>query len=87
MTYEDVIFDGYSFADKGVARYFDILADFRIFLDFYKRTDLGVVADRAAVEIDESGYLHVLAKTDVGSYGYEFRMFHLRTIPNLSMSS
>jgi hypothetical protein len=58
--------DAYAVADKGVALDFAAFADVRAALDFDERTDLGIVADRAAVEIDVAEDADVFAELDVG---------------------
>src|ERR1019366_1778253 len=52
---EDVVFNLDSFANESVAGNLAVLADTGIFLDFHEGSDLGVGADRAAVQIDELG--------------------------------
>ena len=61
MADKDIVFDGHAFADKGVAGYFAVFADKSVFLNLDKGTDFGVVANGAAIEVDEVVDLNVLA--------------------------
>jgi hypothetical protein len=49
-----------------VARNFATRADFDAFLDFHKTTDPGVIADLAAIQVEEPVKLDPLAQLDVG---------------------
>jgi hypothetical protein len=42
-----------------------VLADFRVLLNLYKGPDLGAVADRAPVQVDEFGKPNIFAQFDV----------------------
>ena len=64
---ETLVLNRHAFANEGMAGYLTILSDHRILLDFDKRTDFSVIANRAAIEIDEPGELNVFAETDVWS--------------------
>jgi len=64
---ENGVFDGDAFAEEGVARDFAMGADFHAFLNFHESANLGVVADFAAVEIDEGKDLDMVADFDIGS--------------------
>ena len=64
---EDVVFDLDAFADEGVARDLAIRAHTGIFLNLDEGPDLGVVPDRATVEIDELGQLDAFPQLDAGS--------------------
>jgi hypothetical protein len=66
MTDEYVILDGDTLADKGMALYLAVLSDMRILLDLDKGSDLCIVADRAAVKIDEFGELYVPPEDYIG---------------------
>src|SRR5712692_9185027 len=59
---KNVVFDVYAFTYKGVAGNLAALADFCVLLDFDERADLRLVADFAAVQVDEFGKLDVLAE-------------------------
>ena len=50
---EDLVLDGHPLADEGVALDLAVPADDGVFLDFDKGADLGAVANRAAVKVDE----------------------------------
>src|SRR5262249_59221391 len=54
-------------ADEGVAGDLAAASDRRALLDFDEGADLGLVADLAAVEIDEARQLDVLPEFHVGS--------------------
>ena len=62
VTDEDVVFDGDAFANKGMAGNLAIAADGGILLDLDECANLGVIADLAAVQVDELGELDVLAQ-------------------------
>src|SRR5258707_15720065 len=66
MAHKDVVVDRDSFADERVARDFHISADTSILLNFYKRPDPSVVANRASVNVDERMNRHVLPHLYVG---------------------
>ena len=68
MPNEDIVLDGYAFAYKGMAGDLAVFAYGGVFLDFYKGANLGVIADGAAVEVDEVGELYVMAEFDVVRY-------------------
>jgi hypothetical protein len=53
MPHENIVFDGYAFADEGVTLYLAIPADRGIFLYFNKGTYFGVVANGTPIKIDE----------------------------------
>ena len=53
MTDEHAILDKHALADEAIARYLTIGADLGVLLDFDERTDLCVLADTTAVEVDE----------------------------------
>ena len=59
---EDVVLDGHAFADERVAGNLALTAHRSVLLNFHERSDFGVVADFAAVQIDEFGKLHTLAE-------------------------
>ena len=65
---EDFVFDGDAFADEGVALDLAVFADGGVFLYFDEGADLGIVADGAAVEVDEVVELDVFAKDNVRCY-------------------
>ena len=66
MADEDVVLDRHAFADEGVGGDLAVPADEGALLDLDEGPDLGIVADRAAVEVDEGENLDVLAQLDVG---------------------
>src|SRR5207237_1285299 len=70
MTDADLVLDGDAFADEAVRGDFAASANAGVFLDLDEGADLGVVADGAAVEVDEGSVvdLHPLAKLDVRRY-------------------
>jgi len=53
VSHEYVIFDRYSFANKSMRRDLAAAADNRVLLNFDKGADLGFIANRTAVEIDQ----------------------------------
>src|SRR5271157_5512162 len=59
MANEDIVLDGYPLANKGMARNLAALADFGVFLHLNKCSDLCLVPDFAAVQIDELGQFHI----------------------------
>ena len=67
MADEDVVLDGHALADEGVRGDLAVLADKGVLLDLDERPDLGAVADRAAVEVDEGEDLDVFPQLDVGA--------------------
>src|SRR5208282_4565544 len=52
---ENVVFDGHTFADEGVAGDLAAFTNRSVLLNLYKRANLGFIADFAAVEVDELG--------------------------------
>src|SRR5207249_2397664 len=58
---ESLILNGDTFADKRVAGYFHVLAYVGVFLDLNKRADLGVITDRATIQVDKGVDADVLA--------------------------
>lgn len=52
VSYENVVFDGYAFANEGVGRNFAAISNDGIFLHFDEGADLGFIADSAAVKVD-----------------------------------
>ena len=75
MADKDIVFDGHAFANEGMTGYFAVGADGGVLLDFDECADLGVVADRTAIEIDEFGKLDVTAEADVGTNADEIFFF------------
>jgi len=63
---EDVVFDIDALANESVTRNLHVSADSGILLDFDESTDLGIIADRAAVEVDEGEDFDVLAQLHIG---------------------
>ncbi len=53
VAYEDVVFDQHTFADKAVARDLAVLPYLRVLLNLDERADLGLVANLAAIQVDE----------------------------------
>ena len=76
---ENVVFDGHAFADEGVAGNLAVLADGGVFLNLDKSADLGVIADFAAVEIDELRKLYVFpqlhARGDTQVFIHSWNLF------------
>lgn len=62
---ENFIFDRYTFANKRMARNLDSAADAGILLNLHERTDLGIIANRAAVEIYKREYSDIFAESDI----------------------
>jgi hypothetical protein len=50
---EDLVLDVDPLTDEGVRRNLAARSDRRVLLDLDERTDLRLIADRAAVEVDE----------------------------------
>ena len=69
---EHLVLDGHALADEGVRRNFAARAHAGVLLDFYKRPDLRVIADLAAVEVYKRGVenLNVAAEFDAGCDGH-----------------
>ena len=65
MSYEHIIFYGYTFTDKCVARDLASLAYLRVLLHFDKAAHLCLVANFTAVKINEFRELNVLSKPDI----------------------
>src|SRR5439155_1893461 len=68
VTYEHTVFDCDALADEGMTGDLAIAPDRGSLLDFYKRSDLRPVADRAAVQIYKVINLDVAPKSDVIRY-------------------
>ena len=62
---ENFIFDRYTFANKRMARNLDGAADPGILLNLHERADLGIIANRAAVEIYKREYSDIFAESDI----------------------
>ena len=75
MSYENVIFDGYAFADERVAGNLTIPADFGPFLNFYKVTDFGVITNGAAVKVDEVVNLDAFAEFYTWGDLFQFKIY------------
>src|SRR6202022_2213208 len=75
---KNIVFNDYAFADKSMARNFTAPPYLGIFLNFYKRADLSLVANLASIKIDELGEPHVLANFHVRRNGAEFVHRHTR---------
>src|SRR5260370_22773676 len=67
VAHENIVFNGHSFANKAMARDLAILADSGVLLNLYERAYFGVVPHFAAIEIDESGELHIFSQLHIGS--------------------
>jgi len=65
MTNEDFVFDGDSFADKGMALDLASRSDDHIFLNFHETTDPAVIANRTAVEVNKAVHPYVFPELDV----------------------
>src|SRR3954470_14274814 len=59
MADEDVIFNDHALTYKGVAGNFAVFTYGGIFLDLDESTDLGAIANFAAVEVDKLGKLYI----------------------------
>ena len=66
MTHEDFVLDRDAFADEGMAGDFAAGADDRVLLNLHKRADATLVADPAAVEINETMDRDVFSQPNVG---------------------
>ena len=67
MSDEYLGLDGNAFADEGMARDLAAIADPRALLNLDERADLCLVADLAAVEVDEGKDPNVSAQLNVRS--------------------
>ena len=65
MADENIIFNGYSFTDEGVARYFTVLADKGILLNFNESPDFCIVTNTAAIKIDKFGEFYILSELNI----------------------
>jgi len=65
MADEDIVFNGDSLADEGMARYFAVPADRGVFLHLHEGADLRVVSDGASVKVDKLRELDVLPELDI----------------------
>jgi hypothetical protein len=61
VPYEHIVFDGNPLANKAVTLDLAVLTDDAALLDLHERPYLGVVADAAAIEVDEVRSIDVLA--------------------------
>ena len=75
MSYEYVIFDGYPFADEGVAGDLTIHADFGPFLDLNKGTDFGVITNGAAVKVDKVVNVDAFAEFYIWGDLFQFKIY------------
>src|SRR3989441_2689849 len=73
---ENVVLNRHAFADEGVARNLTPPAGLRILLDLDERPDLRLVADLAAVQVDELRKFDVLPQLDVGRNAERFIGLH-----------
>src|SRR5438105_2044096 len=65
VAHENIVLDGYPFTYKTMARDLAVFPYFGIFLNFDKCTNLGVVANFAAIEIDELRELCIFSQSHV----------------------
>jgi hypothetical protein len=73
---EHIVFDHDTFTNEGMAGNFAIAAHGRIFLNFHKCSDGGVVANFAPVEIYIVVSLYISAEYDIAGYGFhDMRQF------------
>ena len=72
MTHEDVIFDGYPFANERMTRHLDVLADMRVLLNLDERPDAAVVANPTTVQINETVDADIFAEMNIRSDSTEF---------------
>ena len=72
MTHEDVIFDGYPFADERMTRHLDVLADMRVLLNLDERSDAAVVANATTVQINEAVDADIFAEMNIRSDSTKF---------------
>src|SRR5713226_6316898 len=66
VAHENIVFNGHPFANKAVTRDLTILANLGVLLNLDKGAYLSVVADFAAIEIDELGELHIFSQLHIG---------------------
>jgi homogentisate 1,2-dioxygenase len=64
---KDVVLDGYAFADKGMTGDLAAFADISVLLYLDKGSNLRLVSDLTAVEVNELGKAHVPSQLDVWS--------------------
>jgi hypothetical protein len=62
MSDEDVIFNLHAFADERMAGNLDVVPDNGILLNLNEGADLGIIANRASIKIDECENLCILAQ-------------------------
>lgn len=67
MPYQNIVLNGDTLADKGVALDFTIIPNPGVLLDFNERPNFGVVTDFAPVKVDEIRNFHVGSKKNVRS--------------------
>jgi hypothetical protein len=77
VTDENIVLDGYAFADKCVAGNLAVFADPGTFLYLYKCTDFGVVVNFASVKIHKFVYIDVFTELYVGGYFFHFLSYWL----------
>jgi hypothetical protein len=62
MPDENIIFNGYSFADEGVAGYFTVFANKRILLNLNKSADFCIITNATAIKIDKLGEFYIFSE-------------------------
>jgi hypothetical protein len=72
MSDEHLVLDGHALADETMRRYFAARTNSSAHLDFDEGTNPGLVANRAAVQVDEIRMKdpHIAAKLNVLRYGH-----------------
>ena len=75
MSYENVIFDGYAFADERVAGNLAVFADPGAFLYLYKVTDFCVITDGAAVKVDKVVNVDAFAEFYIWGDLFQFKIY------------
>lgn len=66
MPYENFVFDRYAFTNECVTGNLAAIPNFSAFLYFYKRANLGVVANFTTIQVREGIKDHSLPQLDAG---------------------
>jgi hypothetical protein len=68
MTYKDLVFQSHPFTNKGMTGDFAAVPNLDPFLNLYKRSNLHVVPDLAAIQVDKVMKPDIFAQLHIGSY-------------------
>src|SRR5262245_34519840 len=79
MSHEDIVFDGYPFANKRVTRYLAATTNTYPFLNFDESSNFGAISNLTAIEINEVVNLDVPPKLNVRRYALPFHIGHTAT--------